>query len=557
MKDPNKKRLPEEAHEEVLDAGQESNGQIVAQETKRGNPQTTPPLRKKRSEPGSVPSVVRREDLEIRVDDPVLHEVLLTGLTLPDPPPAFEVVSTVYGSSGAPGAEDPLGGGSWPVLDAAALHGPAGDLVRAIGPLVEPLEAGILIQLLVAMGNAIGSGPHFKVAGDRHSLALYCALVGGSSKARKGTSLGIVKAVMKKVAPEWSVERVCTGLSTGEGLVSAVRDPDPDHEDPGVLDKRLMVYESELASVLKRGRRDMNTLSPQLRTFWDSGFGQVMTRSQPLRATGAHVSLIGHITREELQSQLMAVEAFNGFANRFLWCAVRRTKNLSQDEALDLGFLDSMIDRLREAIRFGAGERMMPFTAPAGHRWNEMYSVLAEDLEGFVGAVTGRGEAQVRRLALCYAVLDCACEVDVVHLEAALAMWHYCEASAWYIWGDCIGDPVAERIWDVLRRHPLGMSRTEVVDLFHRKRPKDRIDKAMEVLMDRGLVILQRVPTAGRTRAVYLPLYCDLDGQGREGSKGTKAPPGGVEDCSLSSLSSVLPSEDGEDMGEVSACVAS
>ena len=56
------------------------------------------------------------------------------------------------------------------------------------------------------------------------------------------------------------------------------------------------------------------------------------------------------------------------------------------------------------------------------------------------------------RLALIYALLDQAEAIDVVHLEAGLAVWQYCEASARYIFGDLLGDPAADLILQTLRR---------------------------------------------------------------------------------------------------------
>ena len=72
-------------------------------------------------------------------------------------------------------------------------------------------------------------------------------------------------------------------------------------------------------------------------------------------------------------------------------------------------------------------------------------------LPGLLGAITDRAEAQTIRLALVYALLDQAPQIDVVHIEAALALWHFCEASARYIFGDLVGDPIADTILRALR----------------------------------------------------------------------------------------------------------
>ena len=43
--------------------------------------------------------------------------------------------------------------------------------------------------------------------------------------------------------------------------------------------------------------REGNTLSYVTRQSWDGGRLQVMTRNNPMKATDAHVSKVGHITK--------------------------------------------------------------------------------------------------------------------------------------------------------------------------------------------------------------------------------------------------------------------
>jgi hypothetical protein len=65
------------------------------------------------------------------------------------------------------------------------------------------------------------------------------------------------------------------------------------------------VYEPEFANVLKHTERQGNTLSVILRQAWDgTGAIRALTKNSPARATGAHVSMIGHITAEELRRYL-------------------------------------------------------------------------------------------------------------------------------------------------------------------------------------------------------------------------------------------------------------
>ena len=71
----------------------------------------------------------------------------------------------------------------------------------------------------------------------------------------------------------------------------------------------------------------------------------------------------------------------------------------------------------------------------------------------------GRAEAQTMRLACLYALLDRSEKVRAEHLVAALALWTYCEASARWIFGDELGDPVADEILDALRVNPAGLTK--------------------------------------------------------------------------------------------------
>ena len=84
---------------------------------------------------------------------------------------------------------------------------------------------------------------------------------------------------------------------------------EPEVVDPGIEDKRLLVQESEYARVLRVAGRDGNTLSSILRDAWDKGRLQTMTKNSAAKATGAHVSVIGHVTADELRRELSSTEA--------------------------------------------------------------------------------------------------------------------------------------------------------------------------------------------------------------------------------------------------------
>lgn len=165
----------------------------------------------------------------------------------------------------------------WPKpLGSEAFHGVLGEIVRAIEPHSESDPVALLVQLLVATGNALGRGPHWTVESSRHALNLFAVFVGETSKARKGTSWGHARRIVTDADSSWAA-RIVSGLSSGEGLIWQVRDPIEKREpvkkkgridgyetvvvDEGVEDKRLTVVEPEFASTLRVAGRDGSTLS--------------------------------------------------------------------------------------------------------------------------------------------------------------------------------------------------------------------------------------------------------------------------------------------------------
>lgn len=402
----------------------------------------------------------------------------------------------------------------WPQpLEAAALHGLAGEFVRLVEPHTEADPAALLVQFLVGFGALIGRNRYFVVEADRHYSNLFVVLVGRSSRGRKGTAASRVLEQLDSVEQGWERNRV-SGLSSGEGLIWAVRDPILKRErekahkgsvyvdvevDPGVADKRLLVIESEFASTLRVIAREGSTLSALMRDAWDRGDLRSLTKNSPARATGAHISIIGHITRDELRAELTRTDAANGFANRFLFVAVKRSKLLPVGGKLSDVDFRAFRDKLSSAVEFSRLSGELRMDAEARELWIAEYPKLTADVPGLLGAVTSRAEAQVVRLALIYALLDWAGVIGRVHLEAALALWRYCADSARYIFGETLGDPVADEILRDLRAAgTLGRTRDEIRNLFKRHRPSEDLSRALGVLQQHGLAHKHTEPTAGR-----------------------------------------------------------
>jgi hypothetical protein len=364
----------------------------------------------------------------------------------------------------------------------------------AVAPHTEADRVALLLQFLVAFGNVAGRSIRRIVESTPHYLNLFAVLVGATSKSRKGSALSWIVRFFETVDEAWADQRIQSGLSSGEGLVWTLRG---EMKDDQVADKRLLVIEPEFASVLRVVKRDHNTLSAILRQAWDTGKLRIITKNDPARATGAHVSLIGHITSEELSRELDRTEIANGFANRFLFVYVRGAQSLPFGGSLADEILTPLVEA-KLAVRFASNEKELKFDADAIALWENIYAELSEGMPGLIGAVLARSEAQCLRLACLYASLDLSELVKAEHLHAPLALWDYCQRSVRFIFGDRQGNVVADRILSAVRAAPNGLTRTEICALFGRNVTADSLNYALQSLSARGLIRAVRESGSGR-----------------------------------------------------------
>jgi len=415
----------------------------------------------------------------------------MTSLSLPDQPPEdpHPTATTLPAPAG------------WPAPPAPAVyHELLGEIVTRIAPHTEADPVAILTQLLVAFGAAVGRGAWFTVEATRHHANEFMLLVGDSSKARKGSSWDHVRRLLAQV--DATIEqRVLTGLSSGEGLIWAVRDPSG--QDPGISDQRLLIIEPEFASVLKASSREISTLSPTLRCAWDGRPLAILTRTAPARATQAHIALIGHITQTELRRHTTTLELANGYLNRILIVACRRQRLLPEGGHHD-PLHDSGLPRLLAAtLKHAQAARQIRLDPDARELWHHAYQQLAQPHDGIIGQITARAEAHTIRLALIYALADAAKQISPQHLHAALALHDYTARSAAWALQRATGQPLAEQIHAALRHTPAGLTRSQISDTLKHNQPAGRLDDALHALHTAGRATMTQIATGGRPAQLW------------------------------------------------------
>lgn len=408
----------------------------------------------------------------------------------------------------------------WPApLSAAALHGVSGRLIELAEPCSEADPAAILLTFLTMVGNTVGRSPHLTFGTELHRCNIYIGLVGLSGSGRKGTSLGPGRAVVGAADPSWAAGRIANGLVSGEGVIYHVRDAAgsesagagewdgrtvtaPKAKDPGVSDKRLLCIESELGALLTAMHRQGSTLSHVLRAAWDGQKLQSLSKNAPVTSTGAHISVIGHITPDELRSALTSVDTANGFGNRFLWGSVRRSKVLPRPPAFEGPAIDALVEELADAIDHGAAYGALKLDAESGEAYDTYYRELPDDPPGLAGVMAVRAPAFTLRLAMIYALLDMTGVIRIQHFEAAREVVRFCMDSAAAIFGEMTGDPLADRILEALQAGPL--SRKQIsVDVFSKHASATAIAGALKTLERAGLAYATRSATNGRPAEVW------------------------------------------------------
>jgi hypothetical protein len=403
-----------------------------------------------------------------------------------------------------------------PAFAEAALYGPVGDYVRHIAPHTEAAPAALLASALAAIGALIGRGPTLWIDGAAHHPRLFVMLCGPSATGRKSTAMNRgARRLLQELDGDFLQRCTTSGLSTGEGLIDAVRDAGaetfgptgkPLPVDAGVSDKRLLVMEDELGGVFQKLGRQGNTLSAVLRQSWDGRSLKVMTRANKLCATDPHVAVIGCITPGDLRTSLESVETSNGLANRFLFVWTDRVRLLPHG-----GTEPPVPHDITRALRAGVDRarrlHFLRWSDDAAALWSEVYAELSTPVAGGqLAALLARGAPQVCRVALLYAILDGAPAIERPHLVAALALWRFSADSVKYLYqsADSLSDRGRRILAALLDAGGEGLARDDIRKLLGSNAiPADVIARELAALRESGLAHTASIPTAGRPREVW------------------------------------------------------
>ena len=380
-----------------------------------------------------------------------------------------------------------------PTLPPEAFHGLPGEFVRSVDPYTEADPAAVLVSFLTMFGCYVGPSPRI-LAGGNHPARLHTLIVGRSAKARKGSSAFPVMQVFETIDREWTDQQVLGGFGSGEAVVTAADNGDP----------RVLIREEEFAKILAVAARQGSTISMLLRGAWDSGRLERRLAGSTQVVTGAHVSLLAHVTIGEFLDKLAATDVSGGTVNRMLLIAAGRSKRLSRGASLPRSEVDRLAGLTEQAVAAARRIGEMRYTDRGGELWDTIYDHLADDdPPGPLGDAIARAEPQVLRLSICYAAADGTPEIDVPHLTAAYAVWQYARATAASIFPSRpITEDEAKLLRALVDAGDAGMTADQRRDVFSRHRTAAQMDSMVSTLERLGFVTASKVETGGRPAAL-------------------------------------------------------
>jgi hypothetical protein len=410
----------------------------------------------------------------------------------------------VAGVNAPPSDDQPDMHRNAPRPDPACLYGLIGEIAAAGSDTTEANPYAIALNFIAYLSAAVGRGPYMPVGNTWHHVRIFGQHVGRTSRGRKGDAVSIVHRIDQALreSTEFMAPQVHRGgLSSREGLVMLIHDgyKESKNEVEPINDKRLWVVESEFSNVLQQSKRDGNTLSAALRDAWDGVSLKPATKSNRVWATDPHIALSVAITPTELRSLMASRELTNGFANRFLLIWAERTKMLAFPEATPKHSIDAIADKVRDVLRFADADRFverdnkkLTLTPTAARRYEALYAGELNDQSAgeLVNALLERRAPMLLRLAMLFALTDKTLQVDVRHVDAAIAWIRYWCDSVKFVFASAVDEAsaaetnqVAEKIIEHLRTKGKATRSELSRDCFQGHASKDQLNAAIDELL--------------------------------------------------------------------------
>lgn len=278
--------------------------------------------------------------------------------------------------------------------------------------------------------------------------------------------------------------------STGQEWIEEVT-------DPGVPDKRAWFVMEEFGRFFNtNGRSGGFGNADTVRSAFDSGNLKNSSKNSNEKVTNPHISIVGHITPQELSQKLNIVDCFNGLLNRFMFFCVKRQRYLPLGKKVDEKELHKHLDSIISALNFVKGLPGEEFEIKLSEKALKEYGRIYRKQNHYptvLKSLICRSTTQILRVAMTHAVMDHSRVIKKKHIKAADALWDYSEQSCKFLFGDIIGNIDADRLLIALMDADNGMTDGDIGDFFKRNLNKTDLETIKQMLVNFKLVFYENI----------------------------------------------------------------
>lgn len=392
---------------------------------------------------------------------------------------------------GAAKSDDPIV--DFQPVPEAAIYGWLRDYVDLMLPTTEAPAAFHVGVGLTLAGATLGRHVGARYGADPLYANLYTLLVGRSGKSRKDTSIKRGTRLLTESLPDGSTNRtinsevkVRTDIGSAEGLIQTLQ-----------AHANTLLYISEFSKLMGNARRKATTtIIPLMIEAFDTPMVlESVTKNNALEAKFPYLSLLAATQPDILANLMQDEDIHSGFANRFLYVCGDGTGPMPLPPALDKRKAGAVYARLYDHIRTYAEGELLEIT-PAGQAlWNDWYirDYRSEGATPEEDAMGVRHAVLIQKVALIHAVGEGARQIDVPHLEAAIAliewMWTHVRVLLG-TWGGGLDAAIEQRIRQVLTKKGAMKRRDLHQQCTSRKWGAREFGQVLDALIKSGIVVV-------------------------------------------------------------------
>lgn len=258
----------------------------------------------------------------------------------------------------------------------------------------------------------------------------YICLVGRSGVTRKDTSWRRASDILHRLHSEQDKEDpvfdILHGLGSSEGLLDALS---------GEGKVRLLVV-AELLSLLAKAKQEaLSNIIPQLSELYDCPDRvNPKIRQRVVDCKKPFLSIIAGTTYSWLQKALTERDIYGGFANRWMYIWGLPKGPLPNPLKVDQNKRNSLVAKVNDVRSWAGGLQNggeLVISQEAGRLFDAYYrDYYARCLaEGLIPTLIVRVQDFVWKLTSLYAAMDFSAEIKPQHLEPAILVGNYLEAS--------------------------------------------------------------------------------------------------------------------------------